>query len=106
MKEIENIQDIHSILLDSLCYFDSFCKSKGLKYFLGNGTLLGAAKYGGFVPWDDDADILMPREDYDKLVNLTFNTPSLGGLLSIAPNEATAEMVEMIYKDSMKPLSK
>lgn len=45
-------------------------------------------------------------DDIDKLVNLTFTTPSLGGLLSIAPNEATAQMVEMIYKDSMKPLNK
>ena len=70
LKKIENVEDIQSILFESLCYFDDFCKKHKLKYFLANGTLLGAAKYSKFIPWDDDADILMPREDYDKLVKL------------------------------------
>lgn len=71
MREIDNVKEIHSILFDSLCYFDCFCREHGLKYFLANGTLLGAAKYGKFIPWDDDVDVLMPREDYDRLVSLT-----------------------------------
>ena len=71
MREIHGIQDIHTILFDSLCYFDRFCREHNLRYFLANGTLLGAAKYGDFVPWDDDVDILLPREDYDRLVQLT-----------------------------------
>ena len=71
MKEIERITDIQDILLESLSYFDDFCHKNGIKYYLANGTLLGAAKYGKFIPWDDDADILMPREDYDRLMRLT-----------------------------------
>lgn len=71
MKEIDNITDIHSILFESLCYFDDFCRDHGINYFLANGTLLGAVKYNGFVPWDDDVDILLTRADYDKLMHLT-----------------------------------
>ncbi len=71
MREIDNINDIHNVLFDTLCYFDDFCRKHGIKYFLSNGSLLGAAKYGRFVPWDDDVDVFVPREDYDKLVTLT-----------------------------------
>ena len=70
MKSIENIKDIQNVLFATLCYFDDFCSQHGIKYFLSNGTLLGAAKYKGFIPWDDDVDVLLPREDYDKLVSL------------------------------------
>ena len=71
MIKIKEIKEIHDILFDALCYFDDFCRKNGINYFLSNGTLLGAAKYGDFIPWDDDVDVLMPRADYDKLMNLT-----------------------------------
>ena len=71
MKEIDNITEIQSVLFESLCYFDDFCRNHGINYFLANGTLLGAAKYNGFVPWDDDVDVLLMRADYDKLMSLT-----------------------------------
>lgn len=70
MREITDVKEIQSVLLNSLKRFDAFCRSHGLKYYLSNGTLLGAVKYGGFIAWDDDADVLMPREDYDKLLSL------------------------------------
>ena len=70
MKEIDRITDIQDILLGTLLYFDDFCRRNNIKYYIANGTLLGAAKYGKFVPWDDDADILMPRRDYDRLMSL------------------------------------
>lgn len=47
--------------------FDRVAKKYNLKYFLFNGTLIGAARHKGFIPWDDDFDIAMPREDYDRL---------------------------------------
>ena len=70
MKKINDIKEVHSILYDTLCYLDDFCKKNKIKYFLSNGTALGAAKYGDFIPWDDDVDVLMPREDYDRLMQL------------------------------------
>ena len=70
MREITDIKEIHNILSGLLGYFDGFCKKNGLRYYLSNGSLLGAVKYGDFIPWDDDADIMMPREDYDRLLSL------------------------------------
>lgn len=57
-------------LLQILLYFDSFCKKHNLKYHLAYGTLLGAVRHQGFIPWDDDIDVLMPLEDYNKLQRL------------------------------------
>lgn len=58
--------------------FDRVAKKHNLKYFLFNGTLLGAARHKGFIPWDDDFDIAMPRKDYDRLqydLSKEFNEP-------------------------------
>ena len=56
--------------LEILIRTDLFCREHNLTYYLGEGTLLGAVRHGGFIPWDDDVDILMPREDYNKFVRL------------------------------------
>ncbi|MEE0265296.1 MAG: LicD family protein [Acutalibacteraceae bacterium] len=65
--KLENIQ---RILLGYLLDVDRICKKHNIKYFLGGGTLLGAIRHNGFIPWDDDADIMMLREDYDKFLKV------------------------------------
>jgi len=54
------------IMLDLLKHFDAICKEHGIKYWLSSGTCLGAVRHGGFIPWDDDLDVEMLREDYLK----------------------------------------
>ena len=71
-REYELLQRIE---LEILCAFDAFCREHGLVYYLIGGALLGAVRYGGFIPWDDDVDVAMPREDYERLQQLWINEP-------------------------------
>ena len=52
----------------ALAMFDSFCRENGIPYCLRGGSALGAMKYRGFVPWDDDIDVALPRDDYRRLI--------------------------------------
>lgn len=61
------LKEAKQIMLDILVDFDKISKEYGLTYWLTAGTLLGAVRHKGFIPWDDDIDICMPREDYEKL---------------------------------------
>lgn len=63
----EAFRELQLIELDILLYFDGFCKEQGLRYYLAGGTLIGAVRHKGFIPWDEDIDIHMPRPDYDAL---------------------------------------
>lgn len=69
-KKYLSIEDLKSIELELLNDLDSFCKNNGIRYYLAYGTLIGAVRHKGFIPWDDDIDVVMPRNDYDKFIML------------------------------------
>lgn len=69
-KVSEKRKKIWSIQLEMVEIFDKVCKKYKLKYFLSGGTLLGAIRHNGYIPWDDDIDIMMPRKDYESFLNI------------------------------------
>ncbi len=65
-----------------LAAFDELCTERGLTYYLWGGTLLGSVKFEGYIPWDDDIDVAMPRSDYERLGRLAEELPASLELLS------------------------
>lgn len=63
------LKDIQCAALDILLDFVRVCNSLKLTYYISGGTYLGAIRHNGFIPWDDDVDVAMPRKDYDKLIS-------------------------------------
>ena len=62
-------EELRSIMLSILSDIHQWCETNGTQYFLSYGTLLGAVRHHGFIPWDDDIDIWMPRPDYDRFIS-------------------------------------
>ncbi|MFR9523360.1 MAG: LicD family protein [Rikenellaceae bacterium] len=69
MKEL-SLDQIREVQLNILRKVHDFCIENNIRYSLGGGTLLGAVRHQGYIPWDDDIDIMMPRADYDRFVEL------------------------------------
>ncbi len=63
-------QEIQKRELSMLLFLDKFCRTHKIRYSLAGGSLLGAVRHGGFIPWDDDMDVSMPRPDYEKFLRL------------------------------------
>lgn len=84
-----SIEEYKKIVLDVLLKIDCICRKNGLEYFLAYGTLLGAIRHNGFIPWDDDVDIIMLRKDYEKLRKI-INSGSYGiSFFDITTNSST-----------------
>lgn len=71
MKKQLSLDEIKQIELQILIEFRKICNELGLKYYLSGGTLLGAIRHKGFIPWDDDIDLAMPRSDFNKLIEFS-----------------------------------
>lgn len=105
MKRI-SLQELHDYLLTSLTAFDSYCRSHGIRYSLCGGTLIGAVRHKGFIPWDDDIDIMMTRTAYNQLTDSWLIDPLPGYTLLTdrTANHAYAGESGKWYADDTAPL--
>ena len=74
-KSAKNLKKLKKRELEILIEFDKVCKTNNIRYSLGFGTLLGAVRHGGFIPWDDDIDIMMTRNDYKEFEKVASKLP-------------------------------
>ena len=68
MQDLEILEQLKKIEVEMLKEFITVCEKLGLKYYLAYGTLIGAVRHKGFIPWDDDIDVVMPRKDYEEFL--------------------------------------
>ena len=66
----KDIKEVWAIEIDLLMQLDEVCKKHNLKYYITDGTMLGTVRHKGFIPWDDDIDVTMFRDDYEKLLKV------------------------------------
>ena len=78
-------------LLKILSWFHEYCGRYDLRYYVLGGTMLGAVRHNGFIPWDDDIDVGMPRSDYERLRELSKSIKNQGNYLIEFPGEDNPE---------------
>ena len=68
MKRKIDSEELKTVQLGVLEHVDSFCRENNIKYFLCGGSMIGAVRHKGYIPWDDDIDIMMLRDDYETFI--------------------------------------
>lgn len=100
MNRIVSSQEYKAILVELLERIDTICNDNGITYFVFYGTLLGAIRHSGFIPWDDDLDICMPRSDYERFCHLILTEYPKIHLLTSYTCKSYPSCFAKVYDDS------
>ena len=88
---MEQLRELQLKSLEMLLYFDKFCEENGLLYYFCGGCCIGTLRNGGFIPWDDDIDVFMPRTDFEKLKELWPEKADTERYACVYPNETLCD---------------
>lgn len=101
---MNELKILHELTFELLKEFKLLCQKMNVKYYLSGGTLLGAVRHKGFIPWDDDADVMMLRKDYQKLINeqKKYLDISKFQILSAYDNTYPRDFARFVRKDYYK----
>ena len=69
-KDMTNLRHLQKVILDIVKYIDCLCQENNIEYYLEGGTCIGAIRHKGFIPWDDDLDLIMDSENYEKFISV------------------------------------
>src|SRR5690554_5073793 len=94
---------VQALELQILKVFANICDKKNIPYYLASGTLLGAVRHQGFIPWDDDTDVLVPRKEYNRLIKVleTGVLPAEYSYETLSNKEHFLPYVKIFYNDSL-----
>lgn len=98
-KKIIDSRQFQKIALDILIDFDRLCRENDIRYSLGYGTLLGAVRHGGYIPWDDDIDVIMLREEYEKFIQVKDLLKEKHTFISLETNSLYSASLAKIYNN-------
>ena len=100
MEKLINTEELKQIQLQIMDYFHSWCKEHGIRYYITAGTLIGSLRHKGYIPWDDDIDVVMLRAEFDKLIH-DFPKSETGHfrLLSIETDSTCKYTYAKLYDD-------
>ena len=112
MKKELNLEEIKKALIEMLRYIDEICRKNNIEYSVIAGTMLGAVRHKGFIPWDDDIDIALTKDNYDKLLDVLKNQTGRYQLFTIDKtknyNFTFAKLVDtktiLIDEKSLRPI--
>jgi len=99
MSRKMQLQEIQSALLNVMVEFDKFCRDNNLQYYLIGGSLLGAVRHKGFIPWDDDMDVGMIRSEYERFLELASSKKLSYELKNYRCNNRCDYVITRLYID-------
>ena len=96
------LKETQQVYLELLAEFDQVCMEHGLRYDLCGGSMLGAVRHGGYIPWDNDIDLSMPRPDYERLLTMMPPLPQNRALVSYHDGTFPRHFARYVRKDVLR----